>query len=318
MLREAFWYIATRIHYYFDGTYTQKVLLSTWDFFTQLLIYFVIGILVASLISVFWKKEQVAAFFHGRSGSTIIAAAIIGIVSPMPTYIAIPLVATLFSIGVPAPPLFAFLVASPLMNPILFFMTAGAFGYEMAVILLLSAFVLGTTAGFLLKAGLSREWFRKFLFARNSAPAQNYQGREKSRTYGELLQDFGHQTYRMTRFAFKYFALGIIIAALVKELVPASAISAMLGDNREYSVLVAVAAGVPLYACGGGAIPVMKTLQDLGLDKGAVLAFFISGPATKLSTLVALRAAFSGAAFIVYLAVALLGASLFGIIYNLW
>lgn len=318
MVRETFWYLLTKVHYYFDGSYTQRVFVSIWDFLTQLVVYFAIGILIASLISVFWRREEVAGFFQKSSGCTIIAAAIIGVISPMPTYVAIPLVAALYSIGVPTPALFAFLIASPLMNPVLFFMTAGAFGYEMAFLLLLSAFVLALAGGFLLKMALANERFRKMLFARQVTDENARPSSHQKRTLSKLTLDFGHQTFRMTRFAAKYFILGILVAALVKELVPADLIASLLGNNHQYSVLVAVAAGVPLYACGGGAIPVMKALQDLGLDKGAILAFFISGPATKVSTLVALKAAFSGTTFVIYLGIALLGALLFGLAYNLW
>jgi hypothetical protein len=109
-----------------------------------------------------------------------------------------------------------------------------------------------------------------------------------------------------------------VAAALAKNLIPVGWIAKSFGGNQTLSVLTAVAAGVPLYACGGGTIPVMKTLQDLGLDKGAVLAFFISGPATKLSTIVALNAAVTRRVFFLYLAITLIGATGFGLLYNLW
>ena len=120
------------------------------------------------------------------------------------------------------------------------------------------------------------------------------------------------------KFAGKYFLFGIVIAALVKVLIPPGWIIRLLGNNRAAAILIAVAAGVPLYACGGGAIPVLRTLAEAGMDKGAVLAFFISGPATKISTLLALKAVSTRQTFTFYLAVVFAGALCFGFIYSMW
>ena len=57
--------------------------------------------------------------------------------------------AGLFLIGTPLPVLMSLVISSPLINPNLFLLTAGAFGYEMAILRLLSAFLLGITAGYL-------------------------------------------------------------------------------------------------------------------------------------------------------------------------
>ena len=59
-------------------------------------------------------------------------------------------------------------------------------------------------------------------------------------------------------------------------------------------------------------------LAALGMSKGAVLAYFISGPVTKISNLVILQAAFKRTILIQYLAIGILGALIFGIIYNLF
>ena len=45
---------------------------------------------------------------------------------------------------------------------------------------------------------------------------------------------------------------------------------------------------MPLYVCGGGAIPLMRSLLDQGMLAGAALAFLIAGPATRVPPLMAL------------------------------
>ena len=82
------------------------------------------------------------------------------------------------------------------------------------------------------------------------------------------------------------------------------------------SVITAMALGIPFYSCGGAAIPLIEILSEMGMNKGAVLAFFTAGPSTKLETLYVFKSAFSGyLVLIIYLAYSLLGAFLCGMIY---
>jgi len=89
-----------------------------------------------------------------------------------------------------------------------------------------------------------------------------------------------------------------------------------LGHNQILSVFASTAAGIPLYSCGGTVIPVMKELADMGVNKGAILAFLISGPATKISTLVLLTTMFKKGIVAVYFALSIVGAIVFGIAYH--
>jgi uncharacterized membrane protein YraQ (UPF0718 family) len=314
--RELVWHVQTWLSFYFSGTYTHKLLLAMWDLLEQLWPYFAVGIVASASISSLWSRDELASRFRRSSGMSIGSATLIGVVSPMPTYVAIPLVAVLYGAGVPAPPLFAFLVASPLMNPVLFALMAGAFGYQMALVLLVSAIVLGFSAGMILHACINRGHFRKFRPAQVSVAVLDRAEPLEAGKWRAFIKCFPNQLMKMTRFAGWLFLLGVFVAAAVKVLVPASWVIRMLGHEHSWSVLAAAAAGIPLYACGGGAIPVFKTLQDLGMDKGAILAFFISGPATKLSTLIALKAAVHIQVFLLYFAIALLGAVVFGLAYG--
>jgi len=273
---------------------------------------------LSACVSVFVRKSQIVRFFQRTGRCSIFGAALLGIICPVGTCVVIPLIVGLSAVGVPGPPLVAFLVSSPLMNPILFSLTAGAFGYEMALARAIAALVLGVTAGLLAELLISRKYLSQFICNGGSFVGVMDFAEVLGAGFACRVGEFFKQLYRITRFAGKFFLLAIIIAAAVKELVPASWIIRTLGAGRSLSVLVAVAAGVPLYACGGGTIPVMHVLQELGMDKGAVLAFFISGPATKLSTLLALKAAVRKGVFLSYLGITLLGAFVFGVLYSLW
>jgi uncharacterized membrane protein YraQ (UPF0718 family) len=94
-------------------------------------------------------------------------------------------------------------------------------------------------------------------------------------------------------------------------------VARVLGGYSPLSITLAVLAGIPLYACGGGAIPVMEVLAEKGMNHGAILAFFISGPAAKFSTLAALLVSLPRRLFWLYCLVTLGGALAFGLVYGL-
>ena len=101
----------------------------------------------------------------------------------------------------------------------------------------------------------------------------------------------------------------------MKSLLSEDWIVHILGDASHWSVPAAVALGVPLYACGGGTIPVIDSMMQMGMTRGAALAFFISGPATKFSTLSVFGTVFGSRLLGLYLAVMLVGALIWGWFY---
>ncbi|RKY87067.1 hypothetical protein DRQ15_11340 [candidate division KSB1 bacterium] len=310
--------LITRLQYYFDqieGSYTHRVIVSAWDLFAQLWYYVLIGIFVTLLISRFVQVDKLSSVLRGKWMLSVFIAAITGLLSPMSTYVAIPVVAGLLALSFPAPPLIAFLVTSPLMNPILFLMTAGAMGLEMAIARTVTALILGITAGTLVQILTARGVINLCSIKSHlpDEPSSPLSLSTKPKKANVLLRELWH----LSRFISKYFILGVFIAALIKTLIPASWIVGMVGVQNSYSVLVAAAAGVPLYACGGGTIPIMKVMLSLGMDKGAVLAFFISGPATKLSTILVMKATLESKLLLFYLILTLAGAVVFGYLYSL-
>ena len=107
------------------------------------------------------------------------------------------------------------------------------------------------------------------------------------------------------------------LAALLQTLVPPEWVSSLLGAGRWYGVLLAGVLGVPFYACGGGAVPVIAGLLAQGMSPGAASAFFLAGPATRLTALAALGTLLNRQALVVYVAYVVVGAALVGAALNL-
>ena len=312
--------LLSKLDYYFEGSYTQQIFLSAWNLFCRLWPFVVLGILGTALISVFLPKRKIASFFQKRRAASICIASTLGLICPFGAYSVIPLCATLLVSGVPAAPIIAFLMATPLMNPNLFFITAGTLGYEIALLRALSSIVLGIAAG-----GITHYLFSKarsthgHLELKPSGHALLYvpsaMEEEGKRTF---LTVFPREVLSLSRFVGKYLFPSVLLASILSVFVPSTLISKILGSNSFLSVLVATGAGVPLYVCGGAAIPVVQELYYLGMSKGAIMAFFIAGPATKISTLVAIKSTFRTSLFLVYVTVSITGALVIGYLCNMF
>ena len=129
-----------------------------------------------------------------------------------------------------------------------------------------------------------------------------------------LLKNFG----RNMRTTGPMFLLGVLLSALFQRYVPADTFAEFFGKNNEgFDVLMAATVGVPLYACGGGTIPLLQQWLSDGMSMGSAAAFMITGPATKITNLGAVKIVLGMKHFIFYIAFVMLFSLLSGMLVNL-
>ncbi|MBN2523954.1 MAG: permease [Bacteroidales bacterium] len=304
-----------RLLNHYQGSYTKQVIDESFILLSNLWPYLVIGIIATTGIKIYLTKDRIAGFLYQRKKVPILIASLTGIVSPLGSYIVIPLSAALFTMGVPLPVLMALLVSSPLIDPNLFVLTTGAFGIEMALVRLISAFLLGLAAGYTTELLIHQKIIKPgaILYSNNSFEQTSINDISQKPDFKQFI----HELYKMARFISKYFFLAILLAAAIRILTPSNLMTKLFQGNDFLSVLFSTGAGIPFYVCGGAAIPVVEQLADLGMSKGAVLAFFISGPVTKVSNLLLMITVFRFRIFLTYLLTGIVGAIILGIIYNI-
>lgn len=284
----------------FEGTYTARIL----ENFFQLLFdigHYLLACVAINVAVVRFFKGRTLLFSRRNELLSILFASLAGLVSPLPTYAAIPIGISLVATGVPFSAVMAFIISSPLMNPSIFFLTATQLGMEMAIVRTFTAFALGVTGGLLTIT------FYKLIYKRQDAAEQLRQSAQRS-LLGEVCGSFVC--------AAKYFSVAILLSAAVKAMVPPEAITSLLGGNAKVGTLIAIGMGVPFYTCGGAAVPFVKTLMELGMSKGATLAFFMAGPATKLETLYAYNRLLGVKMLTFYLALTLIFSYVAGLVYS--
>ena len=114
-----------------------------------------------------------------------------------------------------------------------------------------------------------------------------------------------------------YFLIGIALSVLFQRYVSPDLMITMFGGNKAWGVLMGAAVGVPLYACGGGTIPLLQGWLSEGMSIGSAAAFMLTGPSTKITNLGAMKIILGTRHFIYYLIFVILYALLIGLIVNM-
>jgi len=290
------------IRNWLEGTYTLRIIDNYFELFVSIGPFLLISIALNVAAVQYFKNRKIN--FSSRSEIiSILLAALIGLVSPLPTYAAIPIGISLMAVGVPFSAMISFVISSPLMNPSIFFLTVTQIGWEMAFVRTCVAFLVAVTGGF-----LTIKFFRSINTIQPcKAEAQTM---PKRSVWMEM--------YRNSIYVGKTFSIAILISAAVKALISPDLVQRMLGGDANSSTLAAIALGIPFYSCGGAAIPFIDTLMQMGMNKGAVLAFFISGPATKAETFYAYNKLLGKKVLFFYLSLTLIFSYVSGIIYSMF
>lgn len=115
----------------------------------------------------------------------------------------------------------------------------------------------------------------------------------------------------------KFMALAFFLEALIILYIPSEWIAGLLGQQNQWAILMAALIGVPVYTTELTALPMVSGLLAQGMDPGAALAFLIAGPTTTLPAMAAVWGLTTRRVFFLYLSFVLVGAIVFGYLYDL-
>ena len=286
-----------------------------WYYFTvqleQIFGWWVLGMVIGSAVSVF-AKDSIHRAFRALNGKRlgvwgIAAASALGIASPLCMYGTIPIAASISKSGMRDSWLAAFMMSSILLNPQLIVYSAALGGTVLAV-RIVSCFFCGITAGLLLH----------FLY--RDKPFFNFSGFDEPKgrdTDPNLFLRYLKNLWRNVKATGLYFLIGVLLSALFQRYVPAEAMTALFGGNEALGVLIAATIGVPLYACGGGTIPLLQQWLWDGMSVGSAASFMLTGPATKITNLGALKIVLGMRRFVLYIAFVVFFSLIAGLFVNL-
>ncbi len=286
-----------------------------WYYFSvqleQIFGYWVFGMVIGSFVSVF-IKDHIHNVFRSLGNKklgafgTVIASAL-GIASPLCMYGTIPIAASFSKSGMGDDWLAAFMMSSILLNPQLIIYSA-ALGQTALMVRIVTCFLCGIAAGLLIRIFYKGKPFFDF---------NGFEEPKSRDTDPNILLRFLKNLGRNIKATALYFLIGIVLSALFQRYVPAEAMTALFGGNEAFGVFMAATIGVPLYMCGGGTIPLLQLWLYEGMSMGSAASFMLTGPATKITNLGALKIVLGIKRFLLYLLFVMVFSFITGMIVNI-
>lgn len=264
-------------------------------------------------------ETTIARAFEGNEARMVVMAALLGGLSPFCSCEVIPFIAALLAVGTPLSAVMAFWLASPLMDPAMFIVTAGALGVEFAVAKALAAVALGLFGGYVVMVAKGSPIFADPLREKPLAGGccgvkKPFSGRPVWRFWQEAdrRETFRSAVLENAVFLLKWLVLAYLIESLMLAYVPAEWIAGVLGGTGPMPVVLGAVVGAPAYLNGYAAVQLVDGLLSQGMAPGAAMSFVIAGGVTCIPAAVAVWALVKPRIFAAYVGLAVVGALLAG------
>lgn len=265
------------------------ILLWTWEFTKEASPWLLLGFLFAGLLKAFVPSELILRYLGQRNLRSILTATLIGIPLPLCSCGVIPTGIALCKSGVSRASTLAFFISAPATNITAILIALGMLGWKFTIAMILTcsgvALLTGLLSFFMIKERINQTQTKvekeshKFnlgvFLSRKDALKERLRF---SFRYGfiDMVEDIG-----------LYVILGLIIAGVVAAITPGEVIERYLGSGIIGLVLI-VLIGIPMYICSTGSIPFVAALIAKGMNPYLGLVFLIVGPATNMSTILAI------------------------------
>jgi len=291
---------------------------SSLDFFIydciKILILLLVIMFSVSLLRTYLTPERIRKALVGKHEVVgNLTASSIGIVTPFCTCSAIPLFIGFVESGVPLGVTFSYLIAAPMINEVAAVLLFGLFGWEIALIYIVSGFVIAVVAGYILGRMKLEHLVEDFVWKMKAGQAAEIEKR--------TMKDRSHEAWQDTKSlilkVYPYVLIGIGIGAIIHGYAPENLLAKIAGKGNLLAVPIAVLIGVPLYSNAAGTIPIVQSLISKGLPVGTSLAFMMSVTALSLPEMIILRKVLKPKLLAIYIAIITMGIIFTGYLFNL-
>ncbi len=293
----------------------------------NILPFIILSVGIAASLKASGADQLVARAFAGRPVKAIALASIFGALSPFCSCGVIPLVAGLLAAGVPIAPVLAFCIASPIMDPEMFVLTAASLGLEFALVKTFAAIVMGLFTGYVtllisksgaLDGSLKSIAQPSCVVTKSSSKAVEIKPVWRFWRQSDRLRTFWNETGTAGWFLGRWLAFAFVLESLMVAYLPGETVITWLGDGNPFAIPLAVVVGVPAYLNGYAAIPLVGGLIDLGMSPATGLSFMLAGSVTSIPAAIAVWTIAKSHLFGLYLVMAASGALLSGLAYSSW
>ena len=298
--------------------------LFTLEALWEMLPFFALAIGIAACAKATGADTLIAKAFSGNPVRATMLAALVGAISPFCSCGVIPLIAAMLGAGVPLAPVMAFWIASPIMDPEMFILTAAGIGFNFAVAKTIAATAMGLMAGLSILliqryGGLESPLRAEVIGCCDSGCSTSTRKAVLWRFWQEpeRIEVFGAESVAIGVFLGKWLTLAFFLESLMLAYVSSDWIAGYVGAENPFAIPLAAVVGAPSYLNGYAAIPLISGLIEIGMTPGAAMAFITAGAVSSIPAAIAVWALVKKPVFLLYLALGMTGAMISGWVYQL-
>lgn len=269
-------------------------------------------IFLISYIQSFFPPERTRKLLGRFKGLPAnILAALLGTVTPFCSCSSIPLFIGFTSAGLPIGTTFSFLISSPLVDLASILLLASVFNWKIAIAYVVVGLVLAVAGGTIISKLKLEKYVEPFVYANQMTEAEQGQLKTKDR-----LNFAKEQVWGIIKKVWLYVVLGVLIGAAIHNWIPENIITAILGAENPFSVLIATVVGVPMYADIFGTLPIAEALVAKSVGIGTVLSFMMGVTALSLPSLIMLKKVVKTKLLAVFFGIVVIGIIIIGYTFN--
>ena len=309
-------YLVTQLVQNVFGLNTQDRLGGSIHFFIYdvIKIFILLSVLIfmISYIQSFFPPERtrkILGEFNGISAN--ILGALLGTITPFCSCSSIPLFIGFTSAGLPIGVTFSFLISSPLVDLASVILLASIFNWQIALAYVIVGLILAVLGGTIIGKAKLENYVEPFVY-RNKIVEMD----QETLTTRDRIGFAKDQVLEIVRKVWLYVLIGVGIGAVIHNWIPEEIISAVLGQDKWYSVVIATLVGIPMYADIFGTLPIAEALVTKGAGLGTVLAFMMAVTALSLPSLIMLKKVVKTKLLVIFMGIVTTGILIIGYTFN--
>lgn len=255
------------------------------------------------------RTKRILGRFKGIGAN--ILAALLGTVTPFCSCSSIPLFIGFTSAGLPVGVTFSFLISSPLVDLGSLALLTSIFGFKVAITYVIVGLVLAVIGGTIIEKTGMDKYVEQFVKNANSVQIEDQEMKIKDR-----LKYAYEQLAATVKKVAPYILVGVLIGALIHNVIPEKWVQTVLGSNNPFSPVLVAVIGIPMYADIFGTIPIAEALFAKGVGIGTILSFMMGVTALSLPSLIMLKKAVKTKLLVVFTVIVSVGIILIGFLFN--
>lgn len=271
-------------------------------------------IFVISYVQSYFPPERTRKILGRYNGFFAnLLGALLGTVTPFCSCSSIPLFIGFTSAGLPIGVTFSFLISSPLVDLASVLLLASIFNWKIAIAYVIVGIVLAVSGGTIISKAKLEKYVEPFVY--NNKMLEMEQEELTKRDRIGFAKD---QVLSIIKKVWLYILIGVGIGAAIHNWIPEPVITAVLGQDKWYSVLLATIVGVPMYADIFGTLPIAEALVQKGVGIGTALSFMMAVTALSLPSMIMLKKVVKTKLLVIFAGVVTLGIMIIGYVFNIF